>query len=430
MGTYRKKRSKLHVGKYHTAAEHRHMQARQRAAQQREAIAAHGLASGQYFQRYYENLQTKQFGHPLFNLSIPTPSVVEAQFLNDEVDMYLYRVNAMQKFKSSSDMLENLTVKAIPSSRIVPPRSFPRSMIEEKIFDSSKIPEKQAHEYLKKRVEQNVLGDFFVGDLEAMRVLDSSLKEQVKKLEDENQSDKDEKISGRYILETEVQDQLHKLYAKYAPGKIPEYKRLYSEILDDFHSKTGRKIEIGVKMRTHSVERYSATRKGVTYAEYKAVKQKLVKEVELKKQQEEKERRRKKEEEEQREKKKREEEERRRERLRKEQEAREKAKAEEAEKQLHAREEAEKQLHAREEAEKQLHAGGKAVPPQVQASATSVQNDDQPDALNDLFGTGSGSGFDFGNLYTSGEEDIDLNNGNGTNEFEELNDHMFLGNLE
>lgn len=437
MGSYKKKRTRFHSAKYRSASEHRNYQARLRAdEQQKAALAAKNGHADQFFQRYFFNRQKKAYGHPLFELPIASPTMADAQYLNDEVDMYLYRANAMQKFKLTSDMLDNLTLKAIPSHCIVPPRSFPESVIGEKVFDSSKIDSKNLDEFLKKRLQEHKFSDLYVGDLEAMKSKNSLLEDELKELESDASHPK---ISSVYLLETETQDQLHKLYERYSPRNIDEYRNLYKEIRKDFHSKSSKTLGEEEKASIKKEKSFFRIQQGVNYAQYKKIKQmrRLRKMNEIRRREKEKQMMREK--------------------------AESEKKAREAAYQaakIQAEEKSKMSSTNMEGLNRMGNIQGNLpssiptnmptnmpanmpanIPANIPVANASIANPAKPagksdkskpdDALNELFGENTG-GFDFGNLYGNGDDDFDLNNGNNNvgGEFGELNEHMFLDNLE
>ncbi|GMF00114.1 unnamed protein product [Ambrosiozyma monospora] len=167
------------------------------------------------FQSYYVNHQksSKPFSHPLFNLPIPNPTPQEAQFLNDEVDLYLVRANILRKFELGVELLDNVVLKNASINEILSPLSFPNCVIDGALFNYEKFVEAcvakakitgggsasaktgdgkndgddavDGDKFLLDKVRLNGVDDYFFGNLKVMRTMEKVLSEKLSAIESE-----------------------------------------------------------------------------------------------------------------------------------------------------------------------------------------------------------------------------------------------------
>ncbi|KAH3665445.1 hypothetical protein OGAPHI_003629 [Ogataea philodendri] len=332
---------------------------------------------------------TNLFSHPVFNLPIPPPNSVEAQLLNDEVDVFSFRQSAGFKFKLNNDLLENVVSKYLPLDKIVPPASFPGCVIGGRAIESEPAP---TEEEIAQSLENPNAEDSHCGDLKVLKLKESFIEKQITTLESDNSS---QTLDEKFEFETEKIKQLCDGYQNYDVRKIDEFQASLDSIEKDLEVKFQVKVQPEHKYKQYQQGFGQIERKASSFEEHRQAKDRLAR---LRQEQADR-------------------------KLREEQELAEKRRLQEEE----ARKQQEEELRkAQEENNKRASEAATmpiAVPGSSQPGMLADSNFDDP------FGTaGQNGNFEFdNNLLYGGADDLIMADDGG---FGALDDQVFLGNLD
>lgn len=92
--------------------------------------------------------------------------------LHDEADLVNFRSDALKRFLSNQEYMENVALKPIHTSRIVPPRSFPEPV-------ENRYPEDADEEALRKVLREAKIDELFCGDLRLMQAKEKLVQEEL-----------------------------------------------------------------------------------------------------------------------------------------------------------------------------------------------------------------------------------------------------------
>lgn len=156
--------------------------------------------------------------------------------LHDEADLVNFRADALNRYITNQDLLDNVALKLIHTSQLVPPRSFPHVQ-----GAGAKIYLENATKDELLAVVQNMNpGDLFSGDLRLMRAKQEVLAREIAALEAENEAEN--------VLSTEAQfqkqavDALAAAYAGYGDSETAlELEATLERTLSEYSSKFGQK---------------------------------------------------------------------------------------------------------------------------------------------------------------------------------------------
>ncbi|GME73902.1 unnamed protein product [Ambrosiozyma monospora] len=224
------------------------------------------------FQTYYENHQksSKPFSHPLFNLPIPNPTPQEAQFLNDEVDLYLVRANILRKFELGVELLDNVVLKNVSINEILSPLSFPNCVIDGALFNYDKFVEAcvakakitgtgnenansangnddavDGERFLLDKVRLNGVDDYFFGNLKVMRSMEKVISEKLASIESEKpvkDYEVNEVVNDQFKYQNDKMKELYRSLGTYNVSKKDEYEKLLEGIQSEYKEKFKKNI--------------------------------------------------------------------------------------------------------------------------------------------------------------------------------------------
>lgn len=162
--------------------------------------------------------------------------------LHDEADLISFRSDALHRFITNQEYLENVTSKHIHSSKIIPPSSFP----------SVPKRENMSEEELQNVVKNLKPEELYFGDLRLMKMKNEIIKKQSDKLSEE-ESPYSINQDKEYTYRREKLDKLAEL--QYKLGEKESFDELESEfenILQEYDSKFNKTYKSVPLVRKHS----------------------------------------------------------------------------------------------------------------------------------------------------------------------------------
>ncbi|ODV88009.1 hypothetical protein CANARDRAFT_26174 [[Candida] arabinofermentans NRRL YB-2248] len=237
----------------------------------------------QFQNSYHNNQQSSNLlSHPIYNLAVPPINPIEGQILNDESDVYSFRLSALEKFKFNNNMLENVVNKAVPFHKIIPPSSFPKCVIDGKLYSEPTVEDEEAEKLILEVVKANKVDDYLFGSLKVMKMKEAVLEDKLKALEAEckdiadidlGTGDPAKLVDERYAYQLEKMGDLKRSLSGYSVEKAKEYDETLAQIESDMKTKFNREIKEDSRVKWTSISSFDKYKKSVEYAGYKATKE-------------------------------------------------------------------------------------------------------------------------------------------------------------
>ncbi|KAF7999242.1 hypothetical protein HF325_006774, partial [Metschnikowia pulcherrima] len=100
--------------------------------------------------------------------------------LHDEADLVNFRADALTRFITNQDLMDNVTLKLIHTSRLAPPKSFPGNEGKNKLYE-----EDATDEAIMEAAKNMTPTQLFSGDLPLMRAKEKLLARELAELHEE-----------------------------------------------------------------------------------------------------------------------------------------------------------------------------------------------------------------------------------------------------
>lgn len=181
-------------------------------------------------------------GHPQQHHTQQQHSMKEEQGvqLHDEADLISFRTDALTRFITNYEYLENVTSKMVHTSKIIPPSLYPI------------IPKQKQREFSKLTPE-----DIYFGDVEFMKSREEELTKQIQVLNsNQHSSTKYLPNESEYLYQKEKIDRLLDLQSKlYDKSSADALEKELDTILEEYKTKFNKEYKYSEPIKKYSVSR-------------------------------------------------------------------------------------------------------------------------------------------------------------------------------
>lgn len=170
----------------------------------------------------------------------PQHTMKEEHQLHDEADLISFRTDALTRFITNYEYLENVTSKMVHTSKIIPPSLYPI------------IPKLKQTEFSKLTPE-----DIYFGDVEFMKAREAELTKQIDELNgDEHSSAKYLPQESEYLYQKEKTDRLLDLQSKlYDKSLADALEKELDTILNEYKTKFNKEYKYSERPKAYAVSR-------------------------------------------------------------------------------------------------------------------------------------------------------------------------------